>query len=83
MVSLSRTHSRRQPEAHPEQVRVALTTLKRDGEQAVRIRGVGFQGLAVTAPTEDEAKRLAEEVLTSLRRARGKSSDFQTVYVSP
>lgn len=64
-----------------DRVMIALSSFTRDGETAFRARGLGFQGLAVVAPSETRAKLEAEEVLAALRRARGQKNPYRVVFV--
>jgi hypothetical protein len=60
---------------------VTLSSFTRDGETAFCTRGRGFQGLAVVAPTETQAKSEAREVLAALRRARGQNNPYRVEFV--
>ena len=79
---LRQTDERHRTTAETEdRVTVTLSSFTRDGETAFRARGRGFQGLAVVAPSETQARREAEEILAALRRARGQNKPYSVVFV--
>jgi hypothetical protein len=65
-----------------DRVEVALSSVARDGETIYRARGRGFQGLAVVAPSEAQAKTEAKEILAALRLARGQRNPYRVIFVT-
>jgi hypothetical protein len=64
-----------------EIVQVSLSTVTKDHETVYRARGLGFQGLAVVAPTMAEAKADALEVIRALRAVRGQGEPYDVVFL--
>ena len=65
-----------------DRVEVTLSSVTRDGETIYRARGRGFQGLAVVAHSEAQAKTEAKEILAALRLARGQKNPYRVVFVA-